>query len=153
MLQLDGIPEADAAWFIQQLVCAVEFCHRLGVANRDIKVLPTAADGWWHCAPCTCCQPNESSQVAWHNGHSEMAKPHSSWLGVAGRDIGVLGPPQIRFEVRPMCWPEMGTSAVWCAAAGQHAAAQRRAAPDAAHLRLRLLKGRAGAVGVQVHLR
>lgn len=41
-LQLDGIPEADAAWFMQQLVCAVEFCHRLGVANRDIKVLPAA---------------------------------------------------------------------------------------------------------------
>jgi serine/threonine protein kinase len=48
LLQLDGVPEADAAWFIQQLVCAVEFCHRLGVANRDIKVPPTAAGSWRH---------------------------------------------------------------------------------------------------------
>lgn len=42
-LQLDGIPEADAAWLMQQLVCAVEFCHRMGVANRDIKVRPLIA--------------------------------------------------------------------------------------------------------------
>lgn len=30
--------EADAAWFLQQLLCAVEFCHRLGIAVRDIKL-------------------------------------------------------------------------------------------------------------------
>lgn len=29
--------EAEAAWFLQQLVCAVQYCHRLGVAVRDIK--------------------------------------------------------------------------------------------------------------------
>lgn len=35
---LDGMPEGDAAWFMQQLVCAVDFCHRLGIANRDVKL-------------------------------------------------------------------------------------------------------------------
>jgi hypothetical protein len=33
-----GIAEADARWLFQQLIIAVDYCHRLGIANRDIKV-------------------------------------------------------------------------------------------------------------------
>ena len=39
-----GLPEADARHFFQQLVCAVEFAHELGVANRDIKLENTLLD-------------------------------------------------------------------------------------------------------------
>lgn len=30
--------EDDARWIFQQLIVAVDYCHRLGIANRDIKV-------------------------------------------------------------------------------------------------------------------
>ena len=33
-----GLAEADARWLFQQLIIAVDYCHRLGIANRDIKV-------------------------------------------------------------------------------------------------------------------
>jgi serine/threonine protein kinase len=33
-----GILESDARWLFQQLLIAVDYCHRLGIANRDIKV-------------------------------------------------------------------------------------------------------------------
>ena len=33
-----GISEADSRWLFQQLIIAVDYCHRLGIANRDIKV-------------------------------------------------------------------------------------------------------------------
>ena len=33
-----GVPEADARWLFQQILVAVDFCHRLGIALRDIKV-------------------------------------------------------------------------------------------------------------------
>ncbi len=36
--QLGGVPEADARWFFQQFIIAVDYCHRLGIANRDVKV-------------------------------------------------------------------------------------------------------------------
>ena len=32
------MPEADARWLFQQLLVAVEYCHLLGIANRDVKV-------------------------------------------------------------------------------------------------------------------
>ena len=38
-----GIAEADARWLFQQLIIAVDYCHRLGIANRDIKVRSVAA--------------------------------------------------------------------------------------------------------------
>ena len=38
MVQLGGVPETDARWFFQQFIIAVDYCHRLGIANRDIKV-------------------------------------------------------------------------------------------------------------------
>ena len=39
-VQLGGVPEADARWFFQQFIIAVDYCHRLGIANRDVKVRP-----------------------------------------------------------------------------------------------------------------
>lgn len=30
--------EGDARWFFQQLIIGVEYCHKRGVANRDIKL-------------------------------------------------------------------------------------------------------------------
>ncbi len=32
------MPEADARRVFQQMMVAVDYCHRLGIANRDIKV-------------------------------------------------------------------------------------------------------------------
>jgi serine/threonine protein kinase len=37
-LQIDYMSEDDARWIFQQLIVAVDYCHRLGIANRDIKV-------------------------------------------------------------------------------------------------------------------
>ena len=39
-VQQRGMPEADARWLFQQLLVAVEYCHLLGIANRDVKVPP-----------------------------------------------------------------------------------------------------------------
>ena len=33
-----GISEAEARRLFQQLMVAVDYCHRMGIANRDIKV-------------------------------------------------------------------------------------------------------------------
>jgi hypothetical protein len=33
-----GLLEGDARWLFQQIALAVDFCHRLGIALRDIKV-------------------------------------------------------------------------------------------------------------------
>lgn len=33
-----GISEDDSRWLFQQLIIAVDYCHKLGIANRDIKV-------------------------------------------------------------------------------------------------------------------
>ncbi len=32
------MPEAQCRRLFQQLAVAVDYCHRLGIANRDIKV-------------------------------------------------------------------------------------------------------------------
>ncbi|KAK9841023.1 hypothetical protein WJX81_006268 [Elliptochloris bilobata] len=39
-----GLPEGDARWYFQQLVIAIDYCHRMGVANRDIKLENTLLD-------------------------------------------------------------------------------------------------------------
>ena len=36
--QVDFMSEDEARWIFQQLIIAVDYCHRLGIANRDIKV-------------------------------------------------------------------------------------------------------------------
>ena len=33
-----GLPENTARWFFQQMMVALDFCHDLGIANRDIKL-------------------------------------------------------------------------------------------------------------------
>lgn len=42
---LQGLAEDLARWFFQQLIVALDFCHKKGIANRDIKleVLPAAS--------------------------------------------------------------------------------------------------------------
>lgn len=40
-----GLPENVARWFFQQLITALDFCHRKGIANRDIKLENTLLDG------------------------------------------------------------------------------------------------------------
>lgn len=35
---LQGLQEELARWFFQQLIIAVDFCHKKGIANRDIKL-------------------------------------------------------------------------------------------------------------------
>jgi serine/threonine-protein kinase SRK2 len=39
-----GLPEAEARWFFQQIVIAIDYCHRLGVCSRDIKLENTLLD-------------------------------------------------------------------------------------------------------------
>lgn len=41
----EGLKEDDARGFFQQLLIALEFCHELGIANRDIKLENTLLDG------------------------------------------------------------------------------------------------------------
>lgn len=33
-----GLPESDARWYFQQLALALDYCHRKGVASRDVKL-------------------------------------------------------------------------------------------------------------------
>lgn len=36
--------EDDARWFFQQLIVGLDYCHRMGVVNRDIKLENTLLD-------------------------------------------------------------------------------------------------------------
>ncbi len=38
-----GCPEDEARWFFQQFIIGLDYCHRMGIANRDIKVRCTRA--------------------------------------------------------------------------------------------------------------
>jgi serine/threonine-protein kinase SRK2 len=40
-----GLRENEARWFFQQLIVAVDYIHRMGVASRDIKLENTLLDG------------------------------------------------------------------------------------------------------------
>lgn len=40
-----GLRESEARWFFQQLIIAIDYTHRVGVANRDIKLENTLLDG------------------------------------------------------------------------------------------------------------
>ena len=44
-----GLPENQARWLFQQLMVAVDYCHRLGIVNRDIKVLAGQRISLGHC--------------------------------------------------------------------------------------------------------
>eukprot|EP01023_Acetabularia_acetabulum_P065365 TRINITY_DN8646_c0_g2_i1.p1 TRINITY_DN8646_c0_g2~~TRINITY_DN8646_c0_g2_i1.p1 ORF type:complete len:357 (+),score=52.62 TRINITY_DN8646_c0_g2_i1:350-1420(+) len=39
-----GLKEEEARWFFQQLIIAVDYCHRMGVISRDIKLENTLLD-------------------------------------------------------------------------------------------------------------
>ena len=47
-MQVAGIDEGHARRLFQEMVTAVDYCHRLGIVNRDIKLdnlmLDTSAD-------------------------------------------------------------------------------------------------------------
>ena len=36
--QVMGCPEDEARWFFQQFIIGLDYCHRMGIANRDIKL-------------------------------------------------------------------------------------------------------------------
>ncbi|KAK9810565.1 hypothetical protein WJX73_001103 [Symbiochloris irregularis] len=40
-----GVHEHEARWFFQQLIIGLDYCHRMGVVNRDIKLENTLLDG------------------------------------------------------------------------------------------------------------
>jgi serine/threonine-protein kinase SRK2 len=44
---IDYMSEDDARWIFQQLIVAVDYCHRLGIANRDIKLDNMLLHGPW----------------------------------------------------------------------------------------------------------
>ena len=45
VIRTRGLPEGDGRWYFQQIVCALDYCHRKGVASRDIKLENTLLDG------------------------------------------------------------------------------------------------------------
>ncbi|CAK0781057.1 hypothetical protein CVIRNUC_005271 [Coccomyxa viridis] len=40
-----GLEEVEARWFFQQLIIGMDYCHKMGVVNRDIKLENTLLDG------------------------------------------------------------------------------------------------------------
>ncbi|KAL6778756.1 hypothetical protein ACKKBG_A04765 [Auxenochlorella protothecoides x Auxenochlorella symbiontica] len=40
-----SLGEPEARWFFQQLIVGIDYCHRMGVASRDIKLENTLLDG------------------------------------------------------------------------------------------------------------
>ena len=40
-----GLAEDTARWFFQQMIVALDFCHELGIANRDVKLENILLDG------------------------------------------------------------------------------------------------------------
>jgi serine/threonine protein kinase len=38
-----GLSEDEARWFFQQLVLGLDYCHKMGIVNRDIKLEVSSA--------------------------------------------------------------------------------------------------------------
>lgn len=46
VVQQKGIHEPQARWLFQQLIIAIDYCHRKGIVNRDLKLENTLLH--WH---------------------------------------------------------------------------------------------------------
>lgn len=44
VVRKNGLKEDEARWFFQQLIVGLDYCHRVGVVNRDIKLENTLLD-------------------------------------------------------------------------------------------------------------
>ncbi|KXZ48147.1 hypothetical protein GPECTOR_30g243 [Gonium pectorale] len=44
VVRKNGLREDEARWFFQQLIVGLDYCHRMGVVNRDIKLENTLLD-------------------------------------------------------------------------------------------------------------
>uniref|UniRef100_A0A7S3QM01 Protein kinase domain-containing protein n=1 Tax=Dunaliella tertiolecta TaxID=3047 RepID=A0A7S3QM01_DUNTE len=44
VVKKNGLREDEARWFFQQLIVALDYCHKMGVVNRDIKLENTLLD-------------------------------------------------------------------------------------------------------------
>lgn len=40
-----GLSEDESRWFFQQLILGLDYCHKMGIVNRDIKLENTLLDG------------------------------------------------------------------------------------------------------------
>ena len=122
------VPEADARLLFQQLIVAMDYCHRLGIVNRDVKV-PRGFAAYLLVLlhlPAACC------------------------TAVKGRGLQVSS---VAMNAAPIALPpSLLTWSLLFAAAGQHSAARRRARhPEA--VRLWVLQGRRDGVRLQDRLR
>jgi len=48
------LKEAASRWFFQQLIIGLDYCHRRGVVNRDIKLENTLLQVWLSQRDCIC---------------------------------------------------------------------------------------------------
>lgn len=44
VVRKNGLKEDEARWFFQQLIVGLDYCHKMGVVNRDIKLENTLLD-------------------------------------------------------------------------------------------------------------
>jgi len=65
IVQNDSLPEKTARWFFQQLIIAVDYCHRKGIANRDIKLQNILLSG--NCELLKVCDFGYSKSDQWQS--------------------------------------------------------------------------------------
>jgi serine/threonine protein kinase len=124
------VPEADARLLFQQLIVAMDYCHRLGIVNRDVKV--------GHAVSAGCLMLLVYNSLLSHGCRYTTALCTLSFHVL----LRTLPPSSCRYQM----W------AFLTAAAGQHSAARRCARhPEA--VRLWVLKGRRDRVGLQNRVR
>ena len=60
--------EEDARWFFQQLMVGLDYCHRMGVVNRDIKLVRSHTAQHPSCRPAVGeagCGVDPAREVRW----------------------------------------------------------------------------------------